>query len=1354
MAEGAEQMAEELRQADVVLTTYAVLAEEVNFTNEERSLRHAKRYKFAEGPLMRVWWWRLVLDEAQYVGTGLRAVGRMAHQLRSQHRWMVTGTPVGPGGLSDVQGLLYVLRHDPFQDLQLWRHVIARPYQNEERGARDKLAHVLKPIMWRNDKQSTRGEVLLPLRTLQEERVEFTTGEASFYEQILDGARQELEALAHHDQVEAVLAHSGTAVQQRNARHKREKLEAAAAAQVAQARKCCDHAQLTDYWKSFHGDLQLHQGGALSIGEIMDRMALKIGRELQAAERDLVSTISALASLLLATPSKAKGSSTKHRALPGQAMPPSKDDEEARTPSPGPSTPSSPKAGPSNSKKRKLEVAQPPSEQVRKEVLELLQMAYKVAEHGIGALLGCEDKDIHHDSASWRAWKPIQVNINTKLANLYEELGSKEEAEQLREAVRTATEEVLEGPSGKRAEAATALDGKMREISQLTAAIRNLWDDAREAGWPPQERSAAEWLVDLESRFLAAQEAERSTRVQKTRGPQVLLGTVVTQMLQTEEVELAKQRNILEALLGRKLVAETLSRLRAAESALSSHAGTPGADPTAFLEVAPEVVVPQRSAINSPLESLLRGCGGLSAGPHASALRVGQVSKAVENAVRLLKAEDKKWMSQLELGEARGLQRLPVLALFRELEGLRERLNLIRALRERHTAELSLELAQSEVEEVTMEMAAAATQLPNGPRSHNGAEAELRDTHDTLKSKCVALLHRHRFFSNQARGLGTFRQDLGLQDDNPEEGNDDPIFVNSTPAPTQADSPRLWSDGVRATTGISAVLGSWGPVCAVVVPPSIPEPALAPSQTLPTAHPDVKLDSTAFVPPAEAPEQPAELSCFVATEGNSFLDVKPDQGTVPPAGPAHEARMDTSSEAVLANQNEGAHADLKLFPTDGSSFPPSEPPELPILETGAQSVAPPVPAAASPEAMPSLTIGRGAVSAPGAELDRQRTQEPAHGNAADGPVPNARMAHAVPPATPSHTGQGPAQQTLYRIAEIVPHGTAPHTAVSQTHDVAASTSRAEWAAQARADGDGDAAEAAFGDAEQQRGSAGADVDIERRVEETGEALEQVCGVCFNAFQENMWLFPCGHFFCGNCARQVLATTSHCPNCRADVRMEKIFRCVVRSAMDPVKDDPLYAQIPVVGAWLSKIEALLRRLKYFAQTAPEEKHLVFSQWPEALMLVGKALDVQQPRMLVVRMAGGTRNREALRKFQEDPDVRIMLLGLRSHNSGLTLVRANHVHLLDPCLEPAFEQQAIARVHRVGQSRPVFIHRYIVSNTIEEVVVRMAERKAVLLAPEGAEEEVEGDEGTAAPLPVKEHVDATTMRCLLNDMLSGK
>lgn len=58
MAEEAEATAQELRTADIVLTTYRVLAEEVNLADAGRSLRHAKRYRFSEGPLMRVGWVR------------------------------------------------------------------------------------------------------------------------------------------------------------------------------------------------------------------------------------------------------------------------------------------------------------------------------------------------------------------------------------------------------------------------------------------------------------------------------------------------------------------------------------------------------------------------------------------------------------------------------------------------------------------------------------------------------------------------------------------------------------------------------------------------------------------------------------------------------------------------------------------------------------------------------------------------------------------------------------------------------------------------------------------------------------------------------------------------------------------------------------------------------------------------------------------------------------------------------------------------------------------------------------------------------------------------------------------------
>lgn len=62
------------------------------------------------------------------VGTGMSNVAAMAGRLHSQHRWAVTGTPIGPGGLDDIQGLLRVLQHDPFADPMKWKWCIAEPY--------------------------------------------------------------------------------------------------------------------------------------------------------------------------------------------------------------------------------------------------------------------------------------------------------------------------------------------------------------------------------------------------------------------------------------------------------------------------------------------------------------------------------------------------------------------------------------------------------------------------------------------------------------------------------------------------------------------------------------------------------------------------------------------------------------------------------------------------------------------------------------------------------------------------------------------------------------------------------------------------------------------------------------------------------------------------------------------------------------------------------------------------------------------------------------------------------------------------------------------------------------------------
>ena len=69
-----------------------------------------------------------------------------------------------------------------------------------------------------------------------------------------------------------------------------------------------------------------------------------------------------------------------------------------------------------------------------------------------------------------------------------------------------------------------------------------------------------------------------------------------------------------------------------------------------------------------------------------------------------------------------------------------------------------------------------------------------------------------------------------------------------------------------------------------------------------------------------------------------------------------------------------------------------------------------------------------------------------------------------------------------------------------------------------------------------------------------------------------------------------------------------------------------------------------------------------------------------------------------------------------DAGLTLVRANHVFLLEPSIDPAIEQQAISRVHRIGQQRDVHIVRLIVGGTIEEQVLHLQKKRQDLFSEE--------------------------------------
>ncbi|NJM14267.1 MAG: SWF/SNF helicase family protein [Bacteroidales bacterium] len=94
----------------------------------------------------------------------------------------------------------------------------------------------------------------------------------------------------------------------------------------------------------------------------------------------------------------------------------------------------------------------------------------------------------------------------------------------------------------------------------------------------------------------------------------------------------------------------------------------------------------------------------------------------------------------------------------------------------------------------------------------------------------------------------------------------------------------------------------------------------------------------------------------------------------------------------------------------------------------------------------------------------------------------------------------------------------------------------------------------------------------------------------------------------------------------------------------------------------------------------------------------------------RLTGETRDRQGVvKQFEEDDDCRVFLISLKAGGTGLNLVSADYVFLIDPWWNPAVENQAIDRAHRIGQTKKVFAYRMVCKDTIEEKIIQLQERK---------------------------------------------
>ncbi len=142
---------------------------------------------------------------------------------------------------------------------------------------------------------------------------------------------------------------------------------------------------------------------------------------------------------------------------------------------------------------------------------------------------------------------------------------------------------------------------------------------------------------------------------------------------------------------------------------------------------------------------------------------------------------------------------------------------------------------------------------------------------------------------------------------------------------------------------------------------------------------------------------------------------------------------------------------------------------------------------------------------------------------------------------------------------------------------------------------------------------------------------------------------------------------------------------------------------------SKVELLLEELD--TTVAEGHKALVFSQWTGLLDRVEPHLGAAE--IDFGRLDGATRDRSAVvERFQTDDGPPVLLVSLRAGGTGLTLTAADHVFLLDPWWNPAVEDQAADRAHRIGQTRPVIVHRLVAADTVEERILDLQARKRAL------------------------------------------
>jgi non-specific serine/threonine protein kinase len=142
----------------------------------------------------------------------------------------------------------------------------------------------------------------------------------------------------------------------------------------------------------------------------------------------------------------------------------------------------------------------------------------------------------------------------------------------------------------------------------------------------------------------------------------------------------------------------------------------------------------------------------------------------------------------------------------------------------------------------------------------------------------------------------------------------------------------------------------------------------------------------------------------------------------------------------------------------------------------------------------------------------------------------------------------------------------------------------------------------------------------------------------------------------------------------------------------------------------KLDELAREI---SENIGNHKALIFSQFLGMLALIReKLIELDIPYAYFDGSTTAVDREKAIREFQDNDSCRVFLISLKAGGVGLNLTAADYVYIVDPWWNPAVEQQAIDRTHRIGQTKNIFAYRMICKDSIEDKILQLQDRKRIL------------------------------------------